>query len=538
MQAIIYFMETKATFNLREPKREKPTNINMICPINGKQIKINIGTQFNIYPKHWDKKTQTAIVNNSLEKIYIDHHTEVNNRIKECLKLFDEWKQYIAENTNLIYNSEELLKKYINGETNNLETNPIEWFYYYLDTHSTAKESSKAQYRRNIKAFETFIKEKKIRLNSFSQFTYDTLIQYRDYLLNKSEDVKTIINKIDVLTLLLRQAEKFSLIDLRKNRIASYKNLPNKIKDDNKIYLTDDEINKIYSLKMTGEKKIVRDIFIVQCYLGQRISDIGNLENATIIEDKIDLYQKKTNTHVTILLNPIAKNILSEYNNAFPKRIANNNSLMNKQIKEIAKEAGINEEITYREQKGKEIETKKVEKWELVTTHTARHSFITNFLKKDYSKEMIKKVTGHKTDFAFQKYNNITQEDATNYFREKEKESIKEQPIIKQIQEKQIDSFDFFEWDSEEMIKEYLITRMKEVGIFNTNHDTKVFIDTIIRYYFSYKDKFNSETDLHNDIDITVSEILKYDDKFSKDTLSKVSSEITKRYWGNIEILL
>ena len=81
MQAIIYFMETKASFNLREPKSEKPTNIFLVCRTNEKQIKINIGTQYNIYPKHWDKEKQTAIIDNSLEQIFIDHHTEVNNRI-------------------------------------------------------------------------------------------------------------------------------------------------------------------------------------------------------------------------------------------------------------------------------------------------------------------------------------------------------------------------------------------------------------------------------------------------------------------------
>ena len=80
MQAIIYFMETRATFNLRVPKSEKPTNIFFVCKmINGKQIKINIGTDYKIYPKHWNKEKQTVMIDNSLPQLCIEHYTKVNN---------------------------------------------------------------------------------------------------------------------------------------------------------------------------------------------------------------------------------------------------------------------------------------------------------------------------------------------------------------------------------------------------------------------------------------------------------------------------
>jgi hypothetical protein len=182
----------------------------------------------------------------------------------------------------------------------------------------------------------------------------------------------------------------------------------------------------------------------VQYYLGQRISDIGNLKNATIRENEIELYQKKTGVPVTIpLINPIVKEILSGYNYSFPDEIVNSTVTLNRYIKEIAKEAGINEEISYREQKGTNIEIKKAAKWELITTHTARHSFATNMLLKGYPKEMIKKITGHKTDSAFQTYNNITSKDASKYILEKENELKKgEQPVIKQEQEQEIDYMD------------------------------------------------------------------------------------------------
>ena len=441
MQQLIFFMERKATFNLREPKSDRPTTVFLVYrTVEGKQIKINIGTEYKVCPQHWNSKTQKAKTDNSLAQIYVANNTQVNERIKECQKLFGEWQQYIANNTHMIYDSEILLRKYIDGETTSLESNPIDWFKHCIDKISNAKESSKAQYKRDVNVFERFIKEKKIRLNSFSQFNYDILKQYEAYLIEKEEKVKTINNKISTLSILLNHAENYSLIDLKTNRITKYKKLKDETKDDSSIYLTEEEIKKIYNLELVGKKKTVRDIFIVQYYLGQRISDIANLKRAAIRENEIELYQKKTNTQVTIpIINPTVNQILSEYDYSFPEKTVSDTATLNQCIKEIAKEAGINEEILYREQKGTNIAVKKAEKWELITTHTARHSFATNMLLRGYTKEMIMKITGHKTDFAFQTYNNITSKDASKFILEKENELKKgEQPIIKQGQEQQI----------------------------------------------------------------------------------------------------
>ena len=518
MQQLIFFMERKATFNLREPNGERPTTIFLVYrTIEGKQLKINIGTEYKVYPKHWNSETQRAKTDNSLAQIYVDNYTKVNARIKECQKLFDEWKDYIANNTHQIYDSETLLRKYIDGETTTLERNPIDWFRHCIDEISTAKESSKAQYKRDVTVFERFIKEKKIRLNTFSQFNYDILKKYEAYLIEKEEKIKTINNKISTLIIFLNHAENYSLIDLKANRITKYRKLKDEVKDDDSIYLTEEEIKKIYNLELVGKKKTVRDIFIVQYYLGQRISDMGNLKNATIRENEIELYQKKTNTLVTIpIINPTVTAILAEYDYSFPEKTVNDNSAQNLLLKEIAKEAGINEEVSYREQKGTTIEIKKAEKWELITTHTARHSFATNMLLKGYPKEMIKKITGHKTDSAFQTYNNITSKDASKFILEKENELKKgEQPIIKQSPTSKVVCNDCFDWDSEEKIREYLIAKLREAGIFTTDRDCKSFIEKTVDFFHTYRNKYNREIDLHSDMDRAILKILECEDSLN-----------------------
>lgn len=41
MEGQIFFNEVKASFNLREPKANKPTNIYLVCRIDKKQVKLS-----------------------------------------------------------------------------------------------------------------------------------------------------------------------------------------------------------------------------------------------------------------------------------------------------------------------------------------------------------------------------------------------------------------------------------------------------------------------------------------------------------------
>ena len=57
---------------------------------------------------------------------------------------------------------------------------------------------------------------------------------------------------------------------------------------------------------------------------------------------------------------------------------------------------------------------KKIElqKWEMVTTHTARRSFATNMYKSGYPSISLMKITGHRTEKAFLLYIKVTPEDS------------------------------------------------------------------------------------------------------------------------------
>ena len=105
----------------------------------------------------------------------------------------------------------------------------------------------------------------------------------------------------------------------------------------------------------------------------------------------IALTQQKTGSRAIIPLMPLAKEIISKYKNKEIKYYRDDNSAVNGYLKEVAKQAGLNESITFEEKGVKQ--TKPLHS--LIHTHTARHTFITIMCRKNISKEVLIIATGH-----------------------------------------------------------------------------------------------------------------------------------------------
>lgn len=76
------------------------------------------------------------------------------------------------------------------------------------------------------------------------------------------------------------------------------------------------------------------------------------------------------------------------------------------------KQIGINDTIIYNYTKGGELITKQVEKWQLISSHTARRSAATNlYLTGRMKTYEIMALTGHTTEKNFFKYIKVTKDD-------------------------------------------------------------------------------------------------------------------------------
>jgi integrase len=178
------------------------------------------------------------------------------------------------------------------------------------------------------------------------------------------------------------------------------------------IFLRWNELMRLYELQIS--KKYldqVRDVFCFTCFTGLRYSDVKNLKKSQVKEDLIDITTIKTEDSLQIELNTYSKAILNKYidvplkdEKALPV-ISNQKS--NDYLKELGELAGIDDSETIVYYKGNERVEKTYKKWELLSTHSGRKTFISNALFFNIPAEVIMTWTGHKDHKVMENYYKI-----------------------------------------------------------------------------------------------------------------------------------
>lgn len=418
----VFINEVKCNFNLRQPKSEHPTNIYLVVRINNKQVKLATGVK--VYPDHWNVKKQEAYVSVRLTELDNRNNVIANNKLTELKVSFIEYKHYLCEHPNELDKGIQLLNKYIYKDTmrkQEEEVNAIHWLNKALAEDRTIKDSSKMDYVRQVRGFEVFLKEIGKYPIGFKGINLALLKDYETYLFNKEVEsgkttkTSTVGNKVEKMIAIIKRAEPYELIDVHEAKLDRYKKPTVKEDGDNEIYLTEEEIGTMYKLSLKGKEEQARDLFILACWTGQRFSDIMNL-NTAIVKDisngkVLDIVQTKKNHKVNIPLLPVALEILSKYDFKLPSI---DQATMLKYIKLSGQKAGITRLHNVTDDRGGNVITERIEAYNLIGTHTARRSYISNMLKRGYDSHILMKITGHTTEIAFKKYAKLTSEDAAN----------------------------------------------------------------------------------------------------------------------------
>lgn len=408
MERQIFINEMQARFNLRKPRSEQPTNLYLVCRINNKQVKLSTGVK--IYPDHWNEKRQEAYISVRLSELDNINNTIVNKKITKLKEYFIEFKHYLCMHPDEIGESMKLLKQHIYKDRMKKELQkPATFIMKQIIEAKTCAESSKKQYRSNIDKFERFLKENEIP-NTWESMNLDTINRYQKQIIkeNPLHPHNTLRNIIKgTIFNLLGIADKrldipFKWSDSNLNSFEFVKDKSNKeLADNKKVSLTEEQLNKFYKHIITGtERQIkkyteIRDLFILQCLVGQRIGDMQKFFNGDNEMDEeagtISIIQQKTKARAIIPLLPLAKEIISKYENKELLYYKERKSIVNEALKEVAEQAGLDEPITYEENGIKQTQPL----YKLLHTHTARHTFITILCRKGIPKETVIIATGH-----------------------------------------------------------------------------------------------------------------------------------------------
>jgi integrase len=270
---------------------------------------------------------------------------------------------------------------------------------------------------------------RKLGLEDMTMETRNKIVEFwksRDLLPNAINSYATDLRTV------LRAAYEDKLMKCDDFRHSNF--VPKKEEVDN-IYLTPDQIQEMLDLDLSNKEAVrkqvesvkgiseeeratelakgrithircleeVRDIFIVGCLTGQRVSDYSriNQDMITVINgvEFIQITQQKTAKKVFIPVDKRVKEILNKYNGALPHHHANE---LNKILKSVGMILGWTWDCGLDDKK---LNPKRGRRFcDMLLSHTARRSFATNAYVAGVPLSSIQAITGHSSEAQLRRY--------------------------------------------------------------------------------------------------------------------------------------
>jgi len=179
-------------------------------------------------------------------------------------------------------------------------------------------------------------------------------------------------------------------------------------------YITVDERNKLYNTNLSNrpELEIQRDIFVFQCLIGCRVSDLYKLTKANIIDGEIHYIAGKTKDGnpktIKVPINDKAKEIIDKYAGFEGKTLFPliSEDKYRKAIKKAFTIAKLTRPVVILDPLTRESVIKPLN--EIAASHLARRCFVGNLYKKVQDPNLVGALSGHKEGSkAFARYREI-----------------------------------------------------------------------------------------------------------------------------------
>ena len=188
-----------------------------------------------------------------------------------------------------------------------------------------------------------------------------------------------------------------------------YEDFPLKEEEVTTVALSDEEIERVYNLKLSKKSAIIRDLFVFACETGLRYSDLVALQDDNIQGNILTVRTSKTGALVCIPLRRRAREIIARHDGAI--RYTDSQTNYNKCVKTLCRKAVITEKVLCEYTVGTRFVRRSVPKYKLVSSHTGRRSFATNAYFAGIPVIRIMLITGHKTEHAFFRYIRVSKKE-------------------------------------------------------------------------------------------------------------------------------
>ena len=173
------------------------------------------------------------------------------------------------------------------------------------------------------------------------------------------------------------------------------------------IALTPSEIELLWEYRPIYKLyKEARDLFLIGYYTGSRFSDYSRLTSGNIHDGVVEFVQQKTDDKVIIPASLRLLELMKRNGGRAPKM---NHTVFNRYIKKVARDAGVDGIVQLTKSRRKD-NGEETHRWEMVSSHTARRSLLTNLYQSGVSARDCMAISGHKSISSFERYLKVSQE--------------------------------------------------------------------------------------------------------------------------------
>ncbi|MFV0176166.1 site-specific integrase [Empedobacter falsenii] len=399
----------RLNFVLKDTKAKGDTLIISAFRIDNERF--NLSTKQKVNPKYWNKDRQRI-----KETINVPNF----NRINSDLNSFEKTAKSIYEKFIDTYDRKPIKEEFKNlFDLEYFQKNPqfkkveqktiLDYFDDYIETiKSTTAKSTVQKYQQAKDNFSDFQKLKR-RVYNTEMIDLKFRNDYVDFLINiQNYAPTTVYRKMKFLRTVLYFIEN---LGIPVNPFLHNSRFLTKDVEVDNIALSEKELIEMESLDLSKDVRLdqVRDLFLIACYTGQRFSDLNKINQSNIIDDEyISIRQQKTSEPITLPLLASVKRVLIKYNYKLPKI---SNVKFNEYIKEVAEKCDTLNKVFNSENN--------TLRYKMVSSHTARRTFVTLNYGKGIDLDTLKIGTGHKQTKTLQKYIKMNDKQKADLFRSK-----------------------------------------------------------------------------------------------------------------------
>lgn len=368
---------------------------------SGKVFRYSTGQSIDV--AHWDDRNQRCRTR-GIDKPSAQRNRLINNILSDIEYAYDDAMVFARRSAKRITNA--YLKKHIDRalEKGVIHQKPastladaVKVFVEHSNSGRRTTRNGRKLSRRRIQVYETFgrlVDEHfpNVAIEDIDRSFYD---QFVNTLNSQGKALSTVGKDYKVLASVLRYARVLKLGNAPLLDDDGQRSLSEQV---DHVYLNRAEIEQLTALPLSGSKARVRDIFVIMCYMGVRISDYKQLDNDSFEDDSRDMVRiisVKTGTEVYIPVHPKVLQIVDAHG-GFPDPFSEQK--MNRDIKEICRDAGLIKPFRFQRTVRGQRKIITMPKCDLVSLHTARRSFATNAYLAGVDTLSIMHITGHKRE--------------------------------------------------------------------------------------------------------------------------------------------